>query len=172
MLFQKSPLGSLVSFYLFTYFVILFLTEREREQAGEGQRETGRHRIQSSRLQALSCQHRAWCRTLNSQTVRSWPEPRSDAWPTQPPRHPGSLVSEVSSIHRCGLLYDTIRYLLTQVPSPPLHLLSKSISDKVFNSYVTNCPLVIGENVSNIWINLNCCHVDNILIYFSSTRYL
>ena len=38
--------------------VHLFLRERDRVQAGEEQRERGRHRIQS-RLQSLSCQHRA-----------------------------------------------------------------------------------------------------------------
>ena len=45
-------------------FFLMFIFEREKEwerdrvQAGEGQRENGRHRIWN-RLQALSCQHRA-----------------------------------------------------------------------------------------------------------------
>ena len=39
-------------------FFLMFLFEREREKASRGGVERGRHRIQS-RLQALSCQHRA-----------------------------------------------------------------------------------------------------------------
>ena len=39
-------------------FFNVYLLLRDRAQAGEGQREKGRHRIRN-RLQALSCQHRA-----------------------------------------------------------------------------------------------------------------
>ena len=38
--------------------VDLFLSERDRVQAGEGQRKRETHKIQT-RLQAVSCQHRA-----------------------------------------------------------------------------------------------------------------
>ena len=48
-------------------FIYLFI-ERERAWVEEGQRERRRHRIQS-RLQALSCQHRAWC---GARTHKSW----------------------------------------------------------------------------------------------------
>ena len=52
-----------ISFFCNVY---LFLRERERERERESEhkwgrvRERGRHRMQS-RLQAPSCQHRAWC---------------------------------------------------------------------------------------------------------------
>ena len=47
----------LIFFFTFIHF---WETERDRAQAGEGQRERDTHRIQS-RLQAPSCQHRARC---------------------------------------------------------------------------------------------------------------
>ena len=52
-------MGHIFLYSRFFFYVYLFLRERERV-SGEGQRERGRHRIRS-RLQALSCQHRAWC---------------------------------------------------------------------------------------------------------------
>ena len=74
--------------------VYLFLRERETDRvwAGEGQR--GRHRTQS-RLQAPSCQHRGGLGTQDSnpQPVRSWPEWKLDASPTEPPRHPQNYSS-------------------------------------------------------------------------------
>ena len=62
--------GEVLFLSLFFYCLFIFEREREREreregererkhaQVGERQRERGRHRI-GSRLQALSCQHRA-----------------------------------------------------------------------------------------------------------------
>ena len=55
-----------ILFYFILFYFILFilffkcllLKERDRMCMGEGQRERGRHKIQS-RVQALSCQHRA-----------------------------------------------------------------------------------------------------------------
>ena len=64
---------------------------RDRVWMGEGQRERerkrGRHRIQS-RLQALSCQHRAWCR---AQTHELWDHDLSWSWTLNRLSHPGAL---------------------------------------------------------------------------------
>ena len=65
------------------FYHVYFETEYEW---GRG-REWGRHRIQS-RLQAPSCQHRAQCEARTHWTARSWPEPKSDAQPTEPPSRP------------------------------------------------------------------------------------
>ena len=54
---------------------------------GERGRERRRHRIWS-KLQAPSCQHRAPVQGSNPQTVRSWPEPKSNTWPTEPRSRP------------------------------------------------------------------------------------
>ena len=72
--FQGISLSLSLSLSLF--FNCLFLRERERERG----REKGRHRIWS-RLQALSCQHRArhWTRTHEP-----WDHDLSQ--PTEPPR--------------------------------------------------------------------------------------
>ena len=78
-------------FYFFT-FIYFWEIERDRAQVEEGQRGRRRHRIQS-KLQALSCQHRArrgagthelWGHDL------SW---RQTLNPTEPPRCPYLFIS-------------------------------------------------------------------------------
>ena len=93
------------SFFLYFFNVCLFL--RERQSTSRGGAERGRHRIWS-KLQALSCQHRAqrwawthepwdhdlnWSRCLtNWATQRPWTlssgtllHPSASQWHTQPP---------------------------------------------------------------------------------------
>ena len=57
-----AQLAKCLTLFLSFFLVFIYFWERERKRAstrvGEGQRERGRHRIWS-RLQALSCQHRA-----------------------------------------------------------------------------------------------------------------
>ena len=75
------------SFLILSFFyVYLFLTERETEHEQGRGRERGRHRIWN-RLQALSCQQ-SLTRGSNSWTMRLWPEPKSDAQPTELSRRP------------------------------------------------------------------------------------
>ena len=77
-----------LSFLIF--FKHLFIIERQRvteHEHGRG-RERRRHRIRS-RLQALSCQHRAWY-GARTHKLRSGAEPKLVAQPTEPPRHPSS----------------------------------------------------------------------------------
>ena len=97
--FLDSPIHpdlSILSSVLFSFFFflknfnvfILFLRERESEsELGRG-RERGRHRIRSS-LQALSCQHRAWCgaKLMNHEIVTWAKFGRSTYWATQVPLH-------------------------------------------------------------------------------------
>ena len=78
------PTASVHSVFFFNFY--LLLKERDRTWVGEGQRERGRHRIRS-RLQSLSCQHRAWCM---AQTHYLWDHDLSEAdcltdWATQVP---------------------------------------------------------------------------------------
>ena len=65
-------------------FIYLRETETEQEQ-GRGT-ERGRQNPKQAPGSELSAQ--SLTRGLNSQTVRSWPEPKSDAQPTEPPRRP------------------------------------------------------------------------------------
>ena len=55
------------------------------EESGTG-RERGRHRIWS-RLQALSCQHRAWC---GARTHKPWDHDLSRSWTLNQLSHPGA----------------------------------------------------------------------------------
>ena len=74
----------MTSYFFFLIFnVDLFLRERDRARVREEQRERGRHSIRS-RLQALSCQHRAWCW---AQTHELWDRDLSHLtdWATQAP---------------------------------------------------------------------------------------
>ena len=73
-------------FFFFTFY--LFLRNRVRQSVSGGGAEREGDRIWSS-LQALSKQSaQSLMRGLNPQTVRSWPEPKSDAQPTEPPKRP------------------------------------------------------------------------------------
>ena len=66
---------------------ILFLRETETECKWVRGRERGRQRI-GSRLQALSCQHRAWC---GAQTHELWDHDLSCSRTLNRPSHPGAL---------------------------------------------------------------------------------
>ena len=78
----------------FLMFIYLFLRETEREVLGayieEGQKESEIQNLKQAPGCKLSAQ--SLTRGLNSQTVRSWPEPKSDAQPTEPPRCPTEYV--------------------------------------------------------------------------------
>ena len=68
--------------YVCTYvYCLMFIfereREREREQTGEGQREGETQNLKQAPGSELSAQSLAW--GSNLQTVRSWPEPKSDA---------------------------------------------------------------------------------------------
>ena len=75
------------------FFNILFIFEREKQECEGGRvRERGRHRIQS-RLQALNCQHRAWCR---AQTYELWGHDlRSWSWKFNQQSHPGAPFNSI-----------------------------------------------------------------------------
>ena len=75
---------------LFKIFFVMFIyfweRERERVQAGEGQKERKTQNLKPTPGSELSAQ--SLTQASNSQTVRSWPEPKLDAQPTEPPRSP------------------------------------------------------------------------------------
>ena len=68
-------------FLMFTYF---WETERDRSWAGQGRREREMQNLKQVPGSELSAQSPAW--GLNLWTMRSWPEQKSDAQPTEPPR--------------------------------------------------------------------------------------
>ena len=76
----------LVYFYYLKFFFNVYLFLREWAWAGEGQREGETQNPKQAPGSELSAQ--GPMRGLNSQTVRSWPKPKSDAQPTESPRRP------------------------------------------------------------------------------------
>ena len=68
-------------------FIFWERKRQEYDEQGRG-RERGRHRIQS-RLPALSCQHRAWCRP---QTHEPWDHGLSPSWILNWLSHPGACI--------------------------------------------------------------------------------
>ena len=90
--------------------VIYFWKTETKREWGRG-RERGKHRIWS-RLQAPSCQHRVPTQGSNPQTARSWPELKSDAQPTEPPRAPFTWRVIEQKAYTC------LSYL--RPPPPPL----------------------------------------------------
>ena len=99
----------------------MFIFERESMQAGEGQRERGRHRT-PSRLQALSYQHKARC----------------GAWTHKPWDHDLSRSQTLNQLTTQAPQFSSI--LSSVFPLPPLHLLSLS-------SEVTHCSLCSSNSL-------------------------
>ena len=86
----------LIFFYIFNVY-LLFLRKAETEpEWGRGrERETQN----SKQAPGSCCQHRAWHRAGTHRTVRSWPELKSDAQPTEPPRCP-EIISFLFENHQ------------------------------------------------------------------------
>ena len=79
--FLKTRTYAKICMCRFFECLFLFLKEKERERGAEGKWDKGSKA--GSVLIAASLM-----RGLNSQTGRSWPEPKSDSRPTEPPRRP------------------------------------------------------------------------------------
>ena len=75
---------------------LFFLRWRERHthrvQVGEGRREREAQNLKQAPGSEPSARSPTW--GLNSQTARSWPEPKSDAQPTEPLRRPSMIFLE------------------------------------------------------------------------------
>ena len=78
----------LLSFFVFYFFNFLFIFERQNASREE-QRERETQNLKQATASELSAQSPTW--GSNSGTVRSRPEPKSDAQPTEPPRRPYTL---------------------------------------------------------------------------------
>ena len=73
--------------------MFIYFWDRNRAWVEEGQRESGDTQSEAgSRLRAVSTEP-MW--GSNPQTARSWPEPKPDAQPTEPPRRPSNLIFNV-----------------------------------------------------------------------------
>ena len=99
----------------FFFNVYLFLRETETECQWVRGRE--RERETQNRKQAPGSEPsvQSPARGSNSRAVRSWPEPKSDAQPTEPPRRPSASVFKLvwswgHQLHPAQLL--SIRHLL------------------------------------------------------------
>ena len=68
------------------FIYIFWERKREREKAGEEQKERETENLNEGPGSELSAQSLMW--GLNSQTMRSWPEPKFVAQLTEPPRRP------------------------------------------------------------------------------------
>ena len=73
----------------FFFNVYLFLRQRETEQERGRVRERETQNLKQAPGSELSAQSPT--RGSNSRTARSWPEPKSFAQPTEPPRSPAAL---------------------------------------------------------------------------------
>ena len=79
-------------------FLFIFETERDRAWAGEGQKEAKTPNMKQAPGSELSAQNPMW--GSNSRTVRSWPELKSDAQLTEPPRCPKSVENFKLTINK------------------------------------------------------------------------
>ena len=85
----RRSLQSVSSYLFFLSFfkVYLFLRERKKARAGEGQTERETQNLKQATGSVLRCQHRAWC---GAQTYKLWDHDLS--WSRTPNRlsHPGA----------------------------------------------------------------------------------
>ena len=97
-IFSSSTWVVLLFFQKFFLNIYLFLRDKERRSTSGGGAETERetHRIRS-RLQALSCQHRAWC---GAWTHEPWDHDLSQSWTLNWLSHPG-IPWVVLLLRRC-----------------------------------------------------------------------
>ena len=66
------------------FYLFLRESERDRVQVEEGQREREAQNLKQAACSELSAQGPT--RRSNPGTARSWPDLKSDTWPTEPPR--------------------------------------------------------------------------------------
>ena len=112
--------------FCFNFFnVYSFL--RDRVQVGEGQKDRGTQSPKQAPGSELSAQSPMW--GLNSWAARSWPEPKSDAQPTEPPRNP--IKNVLISI----LLFCFVNLFLSNCRLVCCY-------KKSFSSVVTSCIII------------------------------
>ena len=90
---------------------LIFLRERERERqsVSEGGAERDRETQNSKQAPGSELSVQSLTRVSNSRTVRSWTEPKSDAYPTEPPRCPKILFFKQSLIRNTWTEFMTLR---------------------------------------------------------------
>ena len=89
---------------IFLMFIFIFGTERDRAWAGGAERERETQNQKQAPGSELSAQSPT--RGSNPWTVRSWPEPKSDAQPTEPPRSPRLALltmTKVEDVHTISI---------------------------------------------------------------------
>ena len=97
---------------LFCFFVFYFIFQREKERQSMSRGGAERQRQNSeagSRLRAVSTEPNAGLKPTSS--VRSWPVLKSDAQPTEPPRH---LLMFLFFFFFCFFLFCLIYFLERQ----------------------------------------------------------
>ena len=97
-------LALLIAFLMPLLFI--FETERDRAWAGEGQRERetqNRKQVPGSELSAQSP-----TRGSNPRTMRSWPGPKLDTQPTEPPRRPSCPIFDPNHMNYCSSQSSTL----------------------------------------------------------------
>ena len=100
---QAPPLLFLFKECLFLCY--LFLRERECVWTGKEQRERESQNLKQAPGSEPSAQSRT--RGSNSRTVRSWPEPKSDAQLTEPPRRPKTIWFYITRTAHISLHKDS-----------------------------------------------------------------
>ena len=101
----------MLRFKIFLIFIYFWEREREKEHEQGTDRERGRHRIWS-RLQALSCWHRAWRR---AQTHRLQDYDLSQSWTLNQLSHPGAPVIKCFWVLASCLLYMYLVPIAVQI---------------------------------------------------------
>ena len=146
------------------------MRQRERQSMNGGRvRERGRHSIRS-RLQAPSCQHRAWC---GARTYRPWDGDLSWSQPLNRLSHPGtphlpflftsSRVSRNSkregALSLCGHGIYNIKSPLSHSPSqslPSWWVVSEFLQGQLLLEKVKRCSMIhfISNFLVRFWVRV------------------
>ena len=143
---------------MFVYFL-------DREGGGGAERERETQNLNQAPGSELSAQ--GPMRGLNSRTTRSWPEPKSDAQPTEPPGSTGSSLSWcifVSTSFSCLLSADNPPRFLPQ-PSSLISL--ESWNRSCFSNFNRDLSEMIPQTLaylSFLGVNSNFYHRPTITL--------
>ena len=139
------------NFFSLNFFLnfYLFLRDRDRAWAGEGQR-AGRHRI-GSRLQALRCQHRA---RHEARTYEPGDHDLSWSQELNRPSHPGApqflLDQHVGIRSKLSLLLGDLVTFQPFHPSDPSYPTLKELAGRR-----PDIPIYVGNTERPVFWNLN-----------------
>ena len=144
------------------------MRQRDRAWMGEGQRERETQNLKQAPGSELSAQSPT--RGSNSRTSRSWPEPKSDASPTEPPRRPTLLMfcNYPGRFDKPGLTGGRVRELLKWIFSKPTRFLTRFWR---FRLIIVQLAKLRPKRRLMLWMSLRSPNLAAFSLSYSTTSF-